>query len=454
MRILITGASTFFAARLIQGFRAAGVDLTIADGKRFSTGKMAGGTSGLRTPPLSLHPGAYLESVLTTLRANPHDLLMPTFEESLLLSEFRDEIEPHTRLLLPPFPVMWQLHHKPSLHRICQELDIPAPPTVVPDLESPLESQVSALRFPVVLKLPAANNCIGRVYCDTVAELGAQFDAIAGVQTARDAEPPFVQQKIDGDPIYTLMFCHEGTKLGEVIYRPLRTYPENSGTSAHRESITHPRIAQLTERLSRATGWSGFLGLDFIVDRHDGVPYLIDANPRPTPAIHLGYLAGVDWSGIIAQIIRGERPVPAVARPGVRNRTVLLDFGWLIEGLRPQRNWPTRALRRVRDFIRPGWKLDSAHDFLGSNEWGCHFMEAFQGFAALGKSMLTGKPLGETILDGSNYDPATVRRLRNHAGHGPVIPAPHLHLAEDSPSGDEPATIRFPTDRSRLHSSH
>ena len=55
------------------------------------------------------------------------------------------------------------------------------------------------------------------------------------------------------------MLCHEGRKLGEVIYRPLSSFPENGGTSSHRESIAHPQIAELTERLATSTRWSGFL---------------------------------------------------------------------------------------------------------------------------------------------------------------------------------------------------
>ncbi len=412
MRVLVTGTSTFFTPRLIQGFTTRGVDVTAADDHFWSIGKAIPNTRWLRTPSLSRDPGGYLASLIRELKTHHYDLLLPTFEESLLLAEFREEIESLTCLLLPPFETMWQLHHKPSLYDLCCELDIPAPPTVTRPTLPNFEEQVGGLQFPVVLKLPTSNNSIGREYCDTMSELVERFHAVHARETQQHAEPPFVQQKIKGEAIYTLMLCQAGRKLGEVIYRPLRTFPENGGTSSHRESIVHPRISELTERLAAATGWSGFLGLDFIVDDVTGTPYLIDANPRANPAVHLGYLGGVDWTGMLIDLHRGEQPSLVNARPGVRNSTPLLDALWLLEGLCPRRNWAQTMYGRVKKVFKPDWKLDSGHDFMGKSEWLCHIAIGWQGFSAIGKSLLNGQPIAQCFLNGANYDPFAVQRLR------------------------------------------
>lgn len=411
--MLVTGAATFFATRLIQGLGARGVAVTAADGHAWSVGKASRYASRrLRLPALSRDPGGYLATLVDELKSRPYDLLLPTFEESLLLAEFRDEIEPLTRLLLPAFDDMWQLHHKPSLHRLCLELGIPSPPTVVPASPDDVEREVQGLRYPMVLKLPAANNCLGRAYCGDLDELISRYTALYLHQQKTGGAAPFVQQKIDGIGVYTLMLCRDGKKLGEVLYRPLRTYPDREGTSAHRESISHPGISAIMTRLAAATRWSGFLGLDFLVDRADGTPYLIDANPRATPAIQLGCLAGVDWPELLIRVAQGAPVVPRAAKPGVRNRTCLLDVGWLLEGLAPQPGWLQRAPRTVYRFLRPAWRLDSTHDFLGNGEWSCTLALTAQAVAAAVRSMFTGRPLGDTILDGANYDLQTVRLMR------------------------------------------
>lgn len=413
MRFLVTSASTFFATRLIQGLGARGIEVTAADSHWSSVGKVSRFTHRrVRLPSLSHDPAGYLAALVREVKSRPYDLLLPTFEESLLLAEFRDEIDAHTKLFLTPFETMWRLHHKPSLYRFCLDARIPTPPTVVPGTPLGLEHQVASLKFPVVLKLAAANNCCGRFYCQDLPELIERFTFVYRHELRRGAPAPFVQQKIDGDPIYTLMFCREGQKLGEVIYRPLRTYPESGGTSAHRESIRHPAIEALTERLATLTGWTGFLGLDFIVDRQDGTPYLIDANPRSNPAVHLGYLGGVDWTGILVDLVEGRVPTPVSARPGVRNRTPLLDISWLLEGLRPQRQWPRQVVQRIHRYFRPEWRLDSRHDFLGTRDWMCHVLLGYQALAAVARSLITGRVPGYTLLEDENYDPITIRQLR------------------------------------------
>jgi predicted ATP-grasp superfamily ATP-dependent carboligase len=413
MRILITGASTLIAPPLIRGFGRRGFEVTAADSAWFSLGKAARHTTRrLRVPVLSRDPKGFLEAILDEVSARRYDLVLPAFEESLLLAEYRREFEHFTRMFLPPFETIWEVHNKPSLYRLSQKLEIPAPPTVIPESRVGLERQVSALQFPVVVKLPTANNCVGRSFCHDFHDLNERYGALYEYERARGAAPPFIQQKIDGDLIYTLMLCDRGRKLGEVIYRPLRTYPEKGGTSAHRESITHPEIATLTAKLAMATEWSGFLGMDFIVGRSDGIPYLIDANPRPTPGVHLGYLAGVDWTGILVDLLEGRDRKPVLARPGVRTRSVMLDVAWLLEGCRPQKQWLSRVRQRFAKFRRPDWNLDDRREFLRNGEWGCAVAQTFLGIGGAMTALLTGRGIGQTILDDVNYDAVAAKRLR------------------------------------------
>lgn len=394
--------------------------MTVADHHWWSVGKSIPGTRWLRTPSLAANPAGYLSALIRELQSRHYDLLLPAFEESLLLAEFRAEIESLTSLLLAPFDVMWRLHHKPSLYDLCCELEIPTPPTVPRPNPLELEREISALRFPVVLKLPTSNNSIGREYCNTMPELLERFRLLHARESRRHAEPPFVQQKIHGDAIYTLMLCHEGRKLGEVIYRPLRCFPESDGTSSHRESISHPRIAALSERLAKATQWTGFLGLDFIVDRDDGTPWLIDANPRANPAVQLGYLGGIDWTGLLIEAMRGDCPNSVTARPGVRNCTPLLDAMWIIDGLKPQQGWAKNLFQRIRKVMRPDWKLDSGHDFLGPSDWLCHLAIGWQAVSAIGTSVVTGQAIGHCFMHNANYDPVTVLPMRQQSLGLPV----------------------------------
>ncbi len=438
MRVLITSTSTFFTPPLIQGFASRGIEVTAADSRWFSVGKAARHVlRRVRLPVLACDPFGYLQALAQELRTRSYDLVLPAYEESLLLAEYRHLLEPFTRLLLPSFETMWQVHDKRNLYKLCQELRIPAPPTIVPRSRIELEQQIADLRFPVVVKLPTANNCVGRSYCENTVELIERFNRQFEEETRRGAAPPFIQQKIEGEPVYTLMLCQEGRKLGEVIYRPLRTYPERGGTSAHRESIEHPLISALTERISRSTRWTGFLGTDFIVDRADGTAYLIDANPRLTPAVHLGCLAGVDWAGILVRMVEDHASVPVTARPGVRTRSILLDLGWLLEGCHPQKNWRSRVRERVAKYRQPDWSLDVRYELAAKGEWLSAVALTYQGIAAAVTALMTGRGINETLLDDVNYDPVAVERLRR-SPQGCALLAP----ADEHPDAALPLLVR------------
>lgn len=412
-RILVTGSGTFFAARLIHDLGRRGAIVTAADSLAVSAGKTSRfAARRLRLPTLGTDPGGYLEAVMQELRRRPYDLLLPMFEESLLLSEYEAEIRSQTRLFLPSFPAMQKLHHKPSLDALCTTLDLPTPPTLVLRNGGDLRLVPQVLGFPVVLKLPAGNNAVGRTYCDDEASLKSNFSRLASQQDARSGELPFVQKKIKGEMICTLCFCWQGRKLAEVVYRSSRTFPEAGGTAAHRESIHHPEISRIADRLVAATHWSGFLGLDFMHEDETGIPYVIDANTRANPAIHLGFLAGLDWSQIILDLLAGRTPQVQTARTGVHAHNLLTDVSWLLEGLLPRTaplwRFPERCLR----FLFPRWPVHSRDDLIEIGELLSAAVVGSQAVYSLGKSLFSGQQAGEVLLENANYNPATAEAYR------------------------------------------
>ena len=407
----MTGTSTFYAARLIHEFCQRGVHVTAADSLRISGGKAARNVAHrLQVPSLNADPEGYLTAILAELDRQSYDLLLPAFEESLLLSEHAAVIRQRTRLLLPQFSAMLSLHHKPSLHKLCESLKLPTPPMVSVRSTDQLWAVPQLIGFPVVVKRPMANSAVGLTSCEDMDGLKATFARISLAQQPTD-ELPFVQKKIAGELISTLCFCCEGRKHREVVYRTNRTFPQAGGTAAHRESIEHPEISRIADRLIAATNWSGFLGLDFLVEQETKTPYLIDANVRVNPAIHLGILSGIDWAGVILELVAGRIPFQQQSATGVHAHTWLLDFAWLLEGLLPRagrlRDFPARCWQ----YVRPQWQVHSRNDLRSIGESKAARVISLQALTALGKSLMTGRPVGEILNQHANYNAATAREF-------------------------------------------
>ena len=412
-RILVTGSNLFFTARLIHDLGKQGVSVTAADSSWCSAGKWSRAVSRRITlPSLKTDPAGFLAGIREELKRQHYDLLLPTFEEALLLAEYQHELTLLTKVMLPQFQTMYRLHDKRQLHVFCQQLKIPTPPTGTITNAEDLDAVAEDIGFPAVLKLPTSNNSVGRMYCKDAQELRRHFDHLVALHDSHTADLPFLQKKIDGDLICTLGYSFRGAKLAEVAYRTGRMFPEAGGTTVHRQSIRHEEIERITDRIITHTKWSGFLGFDFLVERATGIPFLIDANVRANPAIQLGFMSGVDWSRIILDLVAGREPQLQTALPGINVHNLLLDISWLIEGLMPRSGGWLRMPKRIREFLQPGWEVHSRGDLLGLGEFASVSALAFNAVLAGVKSLFTGRQPGEILLEHANYNPVTARAFR------------------------------------------
>lgn len=405
MRVLVTGTSLFFSRVLIQGFARHGAEVTAADSSLISTGKMSRFTSRrLRVPSMAKQPEAYIRALVNELERREYDLVVPSFEEALLLSQHRASIEAASRLLLPSHATMMTLHHKPSLYELCDRIGVKAPASIFPSSTQQLAVGLDRLQLPVILKLPLGNNSLGVVYASQAREVLAKYQELSQAAARWEVPGPLVQEVVTGRPIYTLMYCYAGKKLGEVIYRPLRTYPARGGTSAHRQTIVHPEIEQITRQMARATGWTGFLGFDFIEDEKSGELNLIDANPRPNPGLTLGVLSGIDWAGLQLDLLSCRVPVPVPPVADVRDRSWILDFAWLFDGGPWDRHWGSRFVDRLKELnsMRPlltSWKGKLQSDGMADLGLWIQLLRAFW------TSRRSGESMGYCLLSDSNYCP-------------------------------------------------
>ncbi len=414
LRVLVTGSNLFFTARLIHDLGKQGVSVTAADSSWCSAGKLSRVVSRRMTlPSLKTNPAGYLAAIRDELQRQRYDLLLPTFEESLLLAEYQDELAPLMKVLLPPFQTMYRLHHKRQLHAFCLAHQIPTPPTQHIIHWADLDVIAGEIGFPVVLKLPASNNSVGRTFCNNRHELRRHFDHLVALHEPDPSDLPFLQKKIDGDLICTLGYSSRGQKLAEVIYRTGRMFPEAGGTTVHRQSIHHAEIERITDRIITTTQWSGFLGFDFLVERATGIPYLIDANVRANPAIQLGFMSGVNWSSVILDLIAGREPQEQKAREGINVHNLLLDVSWLVEGLLPRCGGLLRMPQRIREFLQPEWQVHSRGDLLGLGEYASVAALAINAVGAGIKSLFTGRQPGEILLEHANYNPVTAQAFRS-----------------------------------------
>lgn len=354
-RVLVTGLFEPAALAVIRRLGSKGWHVTAADGHRMAYGFYSRYVARrVKIPSLRLDPEGYVRALLRELAAGNYDVYFPTFEEVIPLSRVRDEILRHTATVLPTPEEVETFHDKVQLGELARRAGVNYPATWAPRSLDEVRDVSRSLDGPAVVKLRRGSGSAGMRRVKDPVDLPRVYGEVVQAYRLKAPLLPIVQRWVDGPTVCSLELAQQGEVVGQTFIRGIRTMPRDAGTTVLRECIRHPRGEEASRKLIGALGYTGLVGFDYVVERATGEPYVVDANPRPTPALHLAQIGGCDLVGAWVRIARGERVEP-LPRPqeGLRTRVHFGDWAWLAESL-------VRGLRHPREEarLRRGWWRD------------------------------------------------------------------------------------------------
>jgi D-alanine-D-alanine ligase-like ATP-grasp enzyme len=118
------------------------------------------------------------------------------------------------------------------------------------------------------------------------------------------ATPIDVQQAINGTPAMYCVAAWQGRIVAGFAGMKEKTLSA-TGPSTVVRLCEHTAMAAAAATMVHAFNASGFLSFDFAIDRETGVPYLLECNPRPAQAGHLGDRVGADLAAALAVAMSG-----------------------------------------------------------------------------------------------------------------------------------------------------
>ncbi len=233
-------------------------------------------------------------------------------ETLLLLAEHQAEISKYTYLLtLDPKKIEF-VRDKKNVIQFAGRQGIPVPKTWVdpPSLWSNgIYSTGQALPFdsipiPAVIKPRISSGSFGIAYVKKKEDLSPLYQQV-------HAKYPFplVQEWIpDGGGTYGLsaLFDEASNVKAAFVHKKLRMYPVTGGPSTLREGVEHPKVMELGLSLLKSLNWVGIAMVEFKVDPRDGIPKLMEINPRFWGSLQLAIYSGVDFPYLILKMARGE----------------------------------------------------------------------------------------------------------------------------------------------------
>jgi len=370
MRVLVTDGHFRKTLAVVRSLGRKGVHVTVGERTFLNTSFFSKYCSRrIVYPSPKRFPDRFIEFLLTEIKKHPIDCLFPMEEETLLLiAKYRSEISRYTCLLVPDLKKIEFVRDKGNLIRFAESHGIPVPKTFQfpPTLTLPREGggeekfhthlrkgeewkyspsgivetnkvalpldgggegggvNFSAIPVPAVIKPRISSGSFGIAY------VKKREDLIPLYQSVHARYPyPLIQEYIpDGGGTFGLsaLFDEKSNVKAAFIHKKLRMYPVQGGPSTLREGIEHPQIMELGLSLLKSLNWVGIAMVEFKVDPRDGIPKLMEVNPRFWGSLQLAIFSGVDFPYLILKMAKGEKFEP------VLHYTVGKRSRWLLFG--------------------------------------------------------------------------------------------------------------------------
>ncbi len=274
-------------------------------------------------PSPAAEPDAFIDALERELSSGRYDVVMPMeFRTQRLVTANRERLSRLARIPFADPEVADRLNDKGCVAAEAARLGIACPATFFPASPEEALALSRRLSYPVVVKPRSSSGGRGIRKADSPAGF---VQAFADVHARHPA--PIVQEFIPagGDALGVAVLMNPASQARAALaYRRLREYPITGGPGTLRESIDDARLCETAARLLAAMGWSGPAMVEFKVDPRDGLPKLLEVNPRFWGSLSHGVTCGVDFPVMLYRMaMEGDIPEVAPCRAGIRSRSLL-----------------------------------------------------------------------------------------------------------------------------------
>jgi len=284
----------------------------------------------------------HVDGILDVCQRKSIDVVLPVqHDEVLALSERKqDFVQEGIGLPIPSHSLLEKAVDKFWVSELAQKNDLAGPRTFLLEQIMRPDFKQEELTFPLVVKLRRGTGQEGQ---KKVGSLEALESYASIIEPEYSESEVIVQEFIPGsdcNSMYTVGLLYDDCHRLKVCVplKKIRSRPYTGGTAICTQAENKPELAELAIGLMETIGnWEGIADVEIKLDPRDGIPKLIELNPRPWGSIYGAYAAGVDlpwlWTKValhqeVAMIDSFREKIPASFL--ARDLQLLAD---LVEGL-------------------------------------------------------------------------------------------------------------------------
>jgi predicted ATP-grasp superfamily ATP-dependent carboligase len=299
--ILLTNAQLRKTLSATRSLGAKGIKTVVAEETRFNPAGFSKYCTWNETyPNPRKHPEAFYNWLIETIDRYHCDSLFPMDDDTLeVVMRHRSELEKVCKLPLPPLESYNIASDKGKTALLLKNAGIDSPETVIPENVDNLQELTAAMKFPLVIKPRKSSGSRGIRIVNDLDELIEEYQKINEV-----FPNPIIQEYIGVGIKYDvcLLYNSQNQLRASFVQKEIRHFPIDIGPSTVQESVLYPELIEQSLKIMDKLKWYGVVEIEFMVDKRDGKPKVMEINPRFWNSLHMAYLAGIDFPWLLYQI--------------------------------------------------------------------------------------------------------------------------------------------------------
>ena len=257
-------------------------------------------TRRVRYPPADGHnPGEFIAWLTSFVSREGIPVLIPLEEKTIVpVLENKAELSRYTQIPFPDLSIFAQAADKRLTLAIAERVGVPIPKTYVVQKLDHVPRIADEVDYPCVIKPRQSAGTRGLVYVRCKKEMDKYYEV------HRVFPFPLIQEFIPNGGAYgvSVLLDRGANPIAVFTHKRLREFPVSGGPSTLCESVRYPEIEALALRLLKELGWCGVAQVEFRVDARDGVPRLMEINPRFWGSVALPIYAGTNFPYLLCKV--------------------------------------------------------------------------------------------------------------------------------------------------------
>lgn len=305
-------------------------------------------------------PQKFKEFILDWTKNNPNSFIIPVRDDTTeICSKNKQELEKFVGLLIPDNQQFELARNKYKTIEIARKLRIPHPKTYLPKPGEDIQDIKKEITPPFLIKPKISSGSRGIVYINNWDEFESNYKKIT-----RHFGIPMLQEFIpQGGGFGVSLLLRKGEVYAKFTHKRIREYPISGGPSTLREGVTHPEMEEYAMQLMQNLHWSGVAMVEFRLDSRDGVPKLMEINPRFWGSLQTAVYSGVDFPHLLYLLGQEDNCLKKMEyQVGKRVRWLLMgDILWFLSA--------PKTFANVTDFFR-FWAKNTSYEIFNWQDLG------------------------------------------------------------------------------------